>query len=152
MSEDIVNNNPKKELLYTLGGIALFLGIVLLIGISGLMRPAGEHIKAETTAASAAADKAEAIAAEDDAAPADAAAATTEEADAAATDTDTAAADATVTPATDGDNAVVAAESGTATTTGTVNQAAVGDVDLTAEQADADADAGDTADQAATAQ
>lgn len=150
MSEDIVNNNPKKELLYTLGGIALFLGIVLLIGISGLMRPAGEHIKAETTAASAAADKAEAIAAEDDAAPADAAAATTEEADAAATDT--AAADATVTPATDGDNAVVAAESGTATTTGTVNQAAVGDVDLTAEQADADADAGDTADQAATAQ
>ena len=150
MSEDIVNNNPKKELLYTLGGIALFLGIVLLIGISGLMRPAGEHIKAETTAASAAADKAEAIAAEDDAAPADAAAATTEEADAAATDTT--AADATVTPATDGDNAVVAAESGTATTTGTVNQAAVGDVDLTAEQADADADAGDTADQAATAQ
>ena len=150
MSEDIVNNNPKKELLYTLGGIALFLGIVLLIGISGLMRPAGEHIKAETTAASAAADKAEAIAAEDDAAPADAAAATTEEADAAATDTT--AADATVTPATDGDNAVVAAESGTATTTGTVNQAAVGDVDLTAEQADADTDAGDTADQAATAQ
>ena len=150
MSEDIVNNNPKKELLYTLGGIALFLGIVLLIGISGLMRPAGEHIKAETTAASAAADKAEAIADEDDAAPADAAVATTEEADAAATDT--AAADATVTPATDGDNAVVAAESGTATTTGTVNQAAVSDVDLTAEQADADADAGDTADQAATAQ
>lgn len=145
MSEGIVNNNPKKELLYTLCGIALFLGIVLLIGISGFLRPAGEHIKAETTAASAAAEKAEAIAAEDTAAPAE----TTATADAAATDT---AADATVTPVTEGDSAVVAAESGTATASGTVNQAAVGDADLTAEQADGDLDAGDTTDTPVAAQ
>lgn len=148
MSEGIVNNNPKKELLYTLCGVALFLGIVLLIGISGFLRPAGEHIKAETTAASAAAEKAEAIAAEDSAASAEttAPAAT---ADAAATDT---AADATITPVTEGDSAVVAAQSGTATASGTVNQAAVGDANLTAEQADGDLDAGDTTDTPAAAQ
>ena len=149
MSEGIVNNNPKKELLYTLCGIALFLGIVLLIGISGFLRPAGEHIKAETTAASAAADKAEAIAAEDDAAPAETTAAPAAAADASTTDT---AADATVTPVTEGDSAVVAAESGTATASGTVNQAAVGDADLTAEQADGDLDAGDTTDTSTAAQ
>lgn len=148
MSEGIVNNNPKKELLYTLCGIALFLGIVLLIGISGFLRPAGEHIKAETTAASAAAEKAEAIAAEDTAAPAETTASAAI-ADAAATDT---AADATVTPVTEGDSAVVTAESGTATASGTVNQAAVGDADLTAEQADGDLDAGDTTDTPVAAQ
>ena len=65
MSEHIVENNPKKEFLFALGGVALFLGIVLLIGISGFLRPAGEHITAETTETSAAADEAEAIAAED---------------------------------------------------------------------------------------
>ena len=37
MSEHVVNNNPKKELLFALGGIGLFLGIVLLIGISCLL-------------------------------------------------------------------------------------------------------------------
>ncbi|WP_243443371.1 hypothetical protein [Psychrobacter sp. JCM 18903] len=47
MSEHIVENNPKKEFLFALGGVALFLGIVLLIGISGFLRPAGEHITAE---------------------------------------------------------------------------------------------------------
>jgi hypothetical protein len=70
MSEGIVNNNPKKELLFALGGIAMFLGIVLLIGVSAFLRPAGEHITAETTEASAAADEAEATATEEEAAPA----------------------------------------------------------------------------------
>ena len=101
MSEGIVNNNPKKELLFALGGIAMFLGIVLLIGVSAFLRPAGEHITAETTEASAAADEAEATATEEEAAPADAETATTEEAsDATAPDT---AADATVTPEADAD-------------------------------------------------
>jgi len=123
MSEHIVENNPKKEFLFALGGVALFLGIVLLIGISGFLRPAGEHITAETTEASAA--------------------------DATATDT---AADASVTPATDTDSAVVTAEAGTATASGTVSQTAVADADLTAEQADGDLEAGDTTDEAVAAQ
>lgn len=37
MSEHIVENNPKKELLFALGGVALFLGIVLLIGVSAFL-------------------------------------------------------------------------------------------------------------------
>ena len=41
MSEGIVNNNPKKELLYTVGGIALFLAIVLLIGVSRIFTSSG---------------------------------------------------------------------------------------------------------------
>ncbi|WP_299187751.1 hypothetical protein [uncultured Psychrobacter sp.] len=148
MSEDIVNNNPKKEFMYALGGIALFLGIVLIIGVSAFLRPAGEHITAETTEASAAADEAEAIAAEDTAA--------TDTAEAASADTDTdetatvgagesateTAADATVTPTEDTSGAVVSAEAGTATASGTVSQAAVEDTELTAEQADGDLDAG----------
>lgn len=135
MSEHIVENNPKKEFLFALGGVALFLGIVLLIGISGYLRPAGEHITAESAKAEAAATTKEAAPAETaPAAATDDAAPTTENP-----------ADATVTPAADTDGAVVAAESGTATTQGTVNQAAVADdADLTAEQADADLDAGKT--------
>ena len=134
MSEDIVKNNPKKETLFALGGVALFLSIVLLIGISGYLRPAGEHITAETTDAAA---ETEAATATDEAAPV-----TTGTPATAPTENP---ADATVTPAVDTDGAVVAAESGTATAEGTVNQAAVADdADLTAEQADADADAGKT--------
>ncbi|WP_440465390.1 hypothetical protein [Psychrobacter sp. ASPA161_6] len=145
MSEDIVNNNPKKELLYALGGVGLFLAIVLLIGVSAFLRPAGEHITADTTESSAAANEAETVAAED-AAPAEADAVTAEEG------TAPAAADATVTPATDADSAVVTAEAGTATASGTVSQAAVADADLTAEQADGDLDAGNAADDTAAAQ
>ncbi|WP_201555594.1 hypothetical protein [Psychrobacter sp. 72-O-c] len=139
MSEDIVKNNPKKELMFTLVGIALFLGIVLLIGISAWLRPAGEHITAEPTEESVAADEAVVIAKED-AAPAEA---DTVEAvapvTAAATTPDTAA-DAMVTPAPSTGDAIITAEAGTATAEGTVNQAAVGDADLTAEQADGDLD------------
>lgn len=147
MSDHVVENNPKKELLFALGGIGLFLGLVLLIGISAFLRPAGEHITAETTEASAAADKAEAIAAEPAAAPATAAVAT-DPADTSVGAGETAVdtpADATVTPAPGSGDAVVAAEAGTATTSGTVNQAAVQDTDgadLTAERADGDVDAG----------
>ncbi|WP_352310693.1 hypothetical protein [Psychrobacter sp. W2-37-MNA-CIBAN-0211] len=126
MSEDIVNNNPKKELLYALGGVGLFLAIVLLIGVSAFLRPAGEHITADTTESSAAANEAETVAAED-AAPAEADAVTAEEG------TALAAADA-------------------ATASGTVSQVAVADADLTAEQADGDLDAGNAADDTAAAQ
>ena len=136
MSEHIVENNPKKEFLFALGGVALFLGIVLLIGISAFLRPAGEHITAETTEESAAAET-EATAKE--AAPAETVTAPVAGADTAAPAT---AADATVTPTEDTSGAVVTAEAGTASASGTVNQAAVGDADLTAEQADGDLDAG----------
>lgn len=142
MSEDIVKNNPKKETLFALGGVALFLSIVLLIGISGYLRPAGEHITAETTDAAA---ETEAATATNEAAPTETAAAPVTTGTPATAPTENPA-DATVTPAVDTDGAVVAAESGgTATAEGTVNQAAVDDdADLTAEQADADADAGKT--------
>ena len=141
MSEHIVENNPKKELLLTLGGVALFLGIVLLIGISGFLRPAGEHITAEPT---------QEVAAEAPAIEETAPATTPPAADAAAATATPA--DATVTPAADAntDSAVVSAEAGTATAEGTVSQAAVADADLTAEQADGDLDAGTT--EAAAAQ
>lgn len=129
---DIVENNPKKELMYALGGIALFLGIVLLIGISAFLRPAGEHITAETTEVSAA-DTAEVIEAEDTAT---AEATDVANADDSATPAVDTAADATTTPAPATGDAIVAAEAGTATTSGTVNQAAV--TDATTEQADAD--------------
>ena len=140
MSEHIVENNPKREFLFALGGVGLFLGIVLLIGISGFLRPAGEHITAETTEAAAAA---ETDATNEKADTAETATAPVAETDAAATAATPA--DATVTPAADTDGTVVAAESGTATAEGTVNQAAVADnADLTATPADADLDAGKT--------
>lgn len=54
MAHDIVENNPKKEIMYALVGISLFLAIVLLIAISAFLRPAGNHvdIKALNAAAS----------------------------------------------------------------------------------------------------
>ena len=138
MSEHVVNNNPKKEFLFALGGVGLFLGIVLLIGISAFLRPAGEHITAEPTAESVAADEAAVIAAEPavaaapvaaapaaDATPADAGVGAGEIA--AGTDTP---ADATTTPAPGTGDAVVATGSATATADGTVNQAAVQETEL----------------------
>ncbi len=132
MSEDIVNNNPKKEFIYALGGIALFLGIVLLIGISAFLRPAGQHITVESTEVSAAAEEAEVVAVEDAMADAEA---TLEETEG-ATD-----ADATVTAV---DDAAIATVEPAAAANDTVDQAAVVDADLTAEQADGDLEAGTT--------
>lgn len=137
MSEHIVENNPKKELMFALGGVGLFLAIVLLIGVSGFLRPAGEHITAK--------------AAVDEAAPAAADAPATDTGEAApAADTDAIGvgettkattevpADATVTPTDNTSGAVVAAEAGTATTSGTVNQAAVQASEPAAEVANAE--------------
>lgn len=44
MADHIVENNPKKELLYALVGIVMFLGLVLLVGVSAFLRPAGNHV------------------------------------------------------------------------------------------------------------
>lgn len=41
---EVVENNVKKEIAYSLIGISSFLGIVLLLGISGYLRPAGNHV------------------------------------------------------------------------------------------------------------
>ena len=137
MSEHVVNNNPKKEFLFALGGVGLFLGIVLLIGISAFLRPAGEHITAEPTEESVAADSAEVIAAEPAAAPAAAApaAADTDPAEdmnigagePAAEDTVAA---ATETPDPSTGDSIVATGSASATADGTVNQAAVQETEL----------------------
>ncbi len=128
MSEHVVNNNPKKEFLFALVGVGLFLGIVLLIGISAFLRPAGEHITAEPTAESVAADEAAVIATET-AAPAEVAPVADDTA-AATAEVDTVPADATVTPAPSTGDAIVATGSATATADGTVNQAAVAATDL----------------------
>ncbi len=133
MSEHVVNNSPKKEFLFALVGVGLFLGIVLLIGISAFLRPAGEHISAEPTAESIAADEAAVIAAEPAAAPAAAAV----EADPVESDIgagepaaeDTVGA-ATVTPDPSTGDAVVATGAASATADGTVNQAAVQETEL----------------------
>lgn len=133
---DIVENNPKKELLFALGGIVLFLSLVLLIGVSAFLRPAGEHITAEPTAESVAAEEAEAIVAED-AAAADTTGVATADVAVAEAETTTPA-EATVTPAPSSGDAIVATGSATATEEGVVDQAAAADADLTAEQADGD--------------
>lgn len=44
---DASQNKPKKELAYALVGVAAFLAIVLLIGISAFLRPAGNHVAPE---------------------------------------------------------------------------------------------------------
>lgn len=41
---EVVENNVKKELSYSLIGILAFLGVVLLILISAIVRPAGNHV------------------------------------------------------------------------------------------------------------
>lgn len=41
---EVVENNVKKELSYALIGILAFLGLVLLILISAIVRPAGNHV------------------------------------------------------------------------------------------------------------
>ena len=133
---DIVENNPKKELLFALGGIVLFLSLVLLIGVSAFLRPAGEHITAEPTAESVAAEEAEAIVAED-AAAADTTGVATADVAVAEAETTTPA-EATVTPAPSTGDAIVATGSATANEEGVVDQAAAADADLTAEQADGD--------------
>lgn len=146
MSEHIVENNPKKEFIFALGGVGLFLAIVLLVGVSGFLRPAGEHITAEPeeAAAAEAAPAASAAAPATDtaeAAPADAIGAgeTTEA-------TNDVPADATVTPTEDTSGAVVASEAGTATTSGSVNQAAVQDSKPAAEIANAESGKPDSID------
>lgn len=54
---DVLDNNPKKELLTTLIGVVLFVVIVAGIAVSAFLRPAGEHpvdmpaIEADATAA-----------------------------------------------------------------------------------------------------
>lgn len=59
---EVVENNVKKELSYSLIGVLAFLGVVLLILISAIVRPAGNHVdvaklNAEVEANAAAAAK-----------------------------------------------------------------------------------------------
>lgn len=61
---DASQNQPMKELTFTLVGVGAFLAIVLLIGVSAWLRPAGEHMAPEPTAEEAA----ETVAADDAAA------------------------------------------------------------------------------------
>ena len=64
---EVVENNVKKELSYALVGVLAFLSVVLLIGISAFLRPAGNHVDVEAlnaqVAAKAAASAASATAA-----------------------------------------------------------------------------------------
>lgn len=43
MAHDASQNNPKKEVATALIGIVLLLAIILGIGVSAFLRPAGEH-------------------------------------------------------------------------------------------------------------
>ena len=122
MSEHIVENNPQKEFMFALGGVGLFLAIVLLIGVSAFLRPAGQHIAPEAPVEEAAAAPVAAVAA----APAEAAPAK---------------ADAAVAPAAAADSnaAPVAAEPATATAPAAADKAAT-DAAAPAEKADSNAD------------
>ncbi|WP_066800349.1 hypothetical protein [Moraxella oblonga] len=53
MAHDASQNNPKKEIAFALVGITAFLVIVLGIGISGFLRPAGNHEVATVSATEA---------------------------------------------------------------------------------------------------
>lgn len=78
MQAKISQNKPKKEFAYALVGTAAFLAIVLLIGISAFLRPAGNHVAPEAAVEEA---TEEAVAEEATAEPAaEADAATTEDA------------------------------------------------------------------------
>lgn len=48
---DATQNNPVKEISYALVGIVAFLVMVLFIAVSAFLRPAGEHVTPEATAA-----------------------------------------------------------------------------------------------------
>lgn len=133
MSEAISSNNPKKEFMFALIGVGLFLGLVLLIGISGFLRPAGQHIVAEPIQDAVVVDEAAAVSTEA-AAPADAVAM-------AETTTEEPAAEVAATTAPVTDDAIIATDSGTESADDAVSQAAVADADLTAEQADGDLEA-----------
>lgn len=47
---DASQNKPKKEFAYAIVGTVMFLAIVLLIGISAYLRPAGNHTDPNVTA------------------------------------------------------------------------------------------------------
>lgn len=53
MAHDASNNNPKKEVLQALVGIALLLTIIAGIGVSAWLRPAGNHEPATVSATEA---------------------------------------------------------------------------------------------------
>lgn len=136
MSADIRSNSPKKEFLYALGGVALFLTIVLIVGISAFLRPAGQHITVENTEVSTAADQTEVVATAEDAT-------TDASAELATQETEGASDDAVATQAPAENTAVVAPVATDGAANDTVDQAAVANADLTAEQADGDLEAGD---------
>lgn len=53
MAHDASQNNPKKEIAFALVGITAFLVMILGIGISGFLRPAGNHEVATVSATEA---------------------------------------------------------------------------------------------------
>lgn len=139
---DISENNPMKEFTYALAGVALFLGIVLLIGISAFLRPAGEHIEA-APAAAVAEEGAEPAATQGTEGSTEVSGVTEEVTTEAETEANTeipadAMGQATGEPAVDTTGAIATAQSGTATAEGTVSQAAVADAPVNAEMMDED--------------